>query len=748
MPVEAGEVLTTIYEVIEGGGGLVGEAVEIVTDSGIKIAEGTATAVETTNGTAATVTSISEAGGAASGAGLLAIDVGVAGAMVAPLLGIAAGYGLYNLAPEFWTSVSNKLIEAGQTIGGKVLGIVTKDGTKGLSEETIEIFKNAFIDANMLNVSTGDITGNDIEGITQFLTPIPITTVSVTQYIRYSVYEVFNNQYRGVDYTDPVYCVAIKGSYEANDWVTLFCSRSPASIEVRRLNGDYVSTHALVAAIVTLLGVTYTTYLYLDRMAKWAFSDDGNYAISNIGDDAESFNSKLSEFSLYITGGTIGGNSNPNLEPDATYPSRNVPFPQTYPNYQPIELPQTMPSTVPVFYPVELPSSNPSQEQALDPDPNPLPDPQLEFLLKTLPIPDPIPDLQIQPQVSPDPDPLPEPQPAPKPLEVPQQIDPIDPNPTPQPNPLPVVFPSLDTVNSTKLFTVYAPTQGQLDDLGGFLWSSNIIDEIKKIWQNPLDGIISLAKVYVTPTTGSSHNIILGNLDSEVSSLVVTSQFVDVNCGSVDIPEEKRNATDYSPYSTVHIYLPFIGIHELDVDEIMGGTIRVLYHVDVYTGTCLADILLTRSPDVTTEKVIYTFSGNCSQSLPLTSSSAAGMIHAILGLGAGAISVAGGGALGAIAAASMVGQSLTHEMLHVGHSGNLSANAGIMGQRKPFVIISRRHGYDANGYNDYYGYPSNKTVYLSNCAGFVRIKDIKLHCPCTDAEENEIIALLGSGVYL
>ena len=118
----------------------------------------------------------------------------------------------------------------------------------------------------------------------------------------------------------------------------------------------------------------------------------------------------------------------------------------------------------------------------------------------------------------------------------------------------------------------------------------------------------------------------------------------------------------------------------------------------------------------------------------------------VASLGAAAIGVvAGGGALGGMGIAAL-GHSLTHEMLHIGHSGSLSANAGIMGQRNPFIIIGRRFSADANDYGSIYGYPTNKTVYLGNCSGFTRVKAIQLKTGATSAETTEIEALLKQGV--
>ena len=159
MPVE--EQLATIFDVIEGGASTpAGEVIQFPTDvagAGATL-EGTTTQVTLGNGVTTEVSQLTVLEGGATetaGVGLLAMDVGTVGLAIAPALGIIAGVGLYNLAPEFWTNVSNRLVQAGQTVGGKVRAFLNSDTKQaGFSKETIEIFKEAFAEAGLFDVST------------------------------------------------------------------------------------------------------------------------------------------------------------------------------------------------------------------------------------------------------------------------------------------------------------------------------------------------------------------------------------------------------------------------------------------------------------------------------------------------------------------------------------------------------------------------------------------------------------------
>ena len=292
------------------------------------------------------------------------------------------------------------------------------------------------------------------------------------------------------------------------------------------------------------------------------------------------------------------------------------------------------------------------------------------------------------------------------------------------------------------LWSIYNPTINELKSLGGYLWSSNIIEILQKFLNNPMDCIISLHMIYATPSTNGKQNIILGYLDSGVNANVVVNQFINIDCGSVNTTEYFGDARDYvSPYTTVECYLPFIGIVKLKTEDIIGSNINIIYTLDVLTGAILCKIFVTKNG---AKQQLYTFNGNASVQIPLTGSDRTRLLSgAITGAVAG---ITTGGLIGAVAggvAGGLMGGT------SIERSGNFSANSGALGIKKPYLIISRKTPYDADNYNDYYGYPSNKTVVLNNCKGFTRVKDIYIDIPnATNEEKNEIETLLKNGVII
>lgn len=421
------------------------------------------------------------------------------------------------------------------------------------------------------------------------------------------------------------------------------------------------------------------------------------------------------------------------------------------------------------FYPVPMPD-NVMPSSTPEPDPGPGPGPA--------PGPDPTPD--------PDPDPDPEPDPEDQPLsdrEDAQEdpiIDPetatdillqtiidilirieptgmedpetdpaseteplnIDPNPpaTGEGSTPAIVMP---TGSASRLWSVYNPSQAQVDAFGAWLWSSNFIDQIKKLFFDPMQAIIGIHKVFATPVVSGQGTIACGYIDSQVPSNLVGSQYVTVSCGSVNLYEYFGNVFDYNDTDLL-LYLPFIGFVQIDTDHAMRGTVTVTYRVDVYTGACLAEVAVARDGG---GGVIYTFSGDCSVHYPLSSGSYMGIVSGLISAAGGII----GGALTGnplmIGAGVMAGA--TGSRAKVQHSGQITGNAGAMGCKKPYFVIERPQT-AMTSYLDLQGGGANYRTNITDVSGYARFTDVKLNYTgnATDEEKEELKRLLESGVYI
>lgn len=299
------------------------------------------------------------------------------------------------------------------------------------------------------------------------------------------------------------------------------------------------------------------------------------------------------------------------------------------------------------------------------------------------------------------------------------------------------------TGSASSLWAVYNPTQEQVNAFGAWLWDSNLVEQIKKLFSDPMQAIIGIHKVFATPETGAEQNIKCGYIDSGVPSKIVTNQYTTVNCGTVNLREYFGNVFDYSPYTEVSLYLPFIGIVKLDVADVMRSSITVKYHVDVITGACLADVIVSRDGY---GGVLYQYSGSAIVTYPVSSGSYASALTGILSIAGGvATTIASGGALAPAAIGAAVGMSRLHT--DVQKSGSFTGAAGAMGAKKPYLIISRPQTAMPSSYKHLEGQPASHYTRLGDTSGYVKVKSVMVNgISATDTELDMIQSLLMQGV--
>lgn len=305
----------------------------------------------------------------------------------------------------------------------------------------------------------------------------------------------------------------------------------------------------------------------------------------------------------------------------------------------------------------------------------------------------------------------------------------------------PVVVP---TGSASALWSVYNPTQAQLNSFGAWLWSSNFIDQVLKLFNNPMQAIIGVHKIFATPAVSGSGSIVVGYLDSGVSANLVGAQYTTINCGSVSVREQFGNVFDYTD-THVRLYLPFIGIVDLDTSDVMRGTVSVVYHVDVITGACLAEVRVTRDGSGGT---LYQFAGDASVRYPISSGSYMGIVSGIASaVGGIASAIMTGGATLPMAAGAVAG-GLSGAKTNVQHSGSFSGNAGAMGAKKPYLIIERPQTMIADGFRNYQGKAANVVRTVAQCSGYFKMSDIHTDSisGASAAEVQAIKTSLESGV--
>lgn len=341
----------------------------------------------------------------------------------------------------------------------------------------------------------------------------------------------------------------------------------------------------------------------------------------------------------------------------------------------------------------------------------------------------------------------------------------------------PPTFPSIIPASGPGFIHVYNPTPAEFVAFGSWLWVTYADATIDKILNNPFDGVIGAHELYATPNTSGSDNIRSAFLTCPTTAALVPNRYSEIDCGTVIVPEFYGNYLDYSPYSQAYIYLPFIGINEVSIDDIVGHAVKIIYRVDSYSGSCIAMIFVAKDGY---QNLCYQFAGSCSVEVPMAGGSQAaikagemqaeayaraGIANAALsgaaaiGSGLAAGGVAGGllgglSMLGGVAGAWYSGQrnldaARIANKSSVQHSGQFGASHGAMGKKEPFIIIRNPIQVKVTNYNEDYGYPAHKRVIIGGCSGYLRVREVNvISAHATDEEKMAIEAALKNGVYV
>ena len=317
-----------------------------------------------------------------------------------------------------------------------------------------------------------------------------------------------------------------------------------------------------------------------------------------------------------------------------------------------------------------------------------------------------------------------------------------------------VGVPALPTLSavSAGFIAMYSPTLSQLNQLASFLWTDSMFDpdNFKKLFTDPMECIIGLTIVPVNPSSSGAMNVKVGYVDTGISMARLSSQYAEVNCGTIKAEEFWGSALDYSPMTRLHLYLPYVGIREINADEIMNKTIGVVYHIDLLSGGLTAFVTANGS-------VLYQFNGQCALNIPMASSNFTNMIQgAITSIGSVASTVATHGAsvgAGLALTATQIGASTANNAISnkpsFSHSGSMGGSGGMLGVQTPYLIIERPRQSMPEGMNKFCGFPSNIYYKLYDLEGFTQIEYIHIDdIPATGEELSEIERLLKEGVIL
>ena len=289
------------------------------------------------------------------------------------------------------------------------------------------------------------------------------------------------------------------------------------------------------------------------------------------------------------------------------------------------------------------------------------------------------------------------------------------------------------------LTSTFKMTKERLVQLGQFLWGSNIFDKFSLVNNNPIENIISCKSIPIN-TDGTNQEIVLGNVTTGVNGEKISNNFAKQTIGSVAITEHYHNFLDYSPYTNVILYLPYIGFKELDTSLVMNKTLQVIYTVDAITGGCLAQVYVNSVR-------LYEFTGNVGIDMPITASNRAQVEAGYIQAGVGATMSALGGNIGG-AVTSLLNSATSQ--YHYSSTGNPSPMCVASTNRTCYVIIDRPNYQNLKAFNHTRGRKCYLSKTISKLHGFT-ICDSNIDLSgvnATQSELEELKEILSSGFYV
>lgn len=325
---------------------------------------------------------------------------------------------------------------------------------------------------------------------------------------------------------------------------------------------------------------------------------------------------------------------------------------------------------------------------------------------------------------------------------------------------------------------VYSMALSQLLNVTNIFYTNDesILSNIKKGLElygaNPIQSIISLMYFPFNEnqvgTWTSENSISFGSYSHElpftIKKLAAPGGYLDA--GSFELARRWNDWRDYAPYQSVTIYLPYVGLKQLDLARYLGKRVNIRYYVDIYTGTGICCLM-------SNGQMIEYHDCMLGVSLPIQGSDfasyASSMMQAVMSSGNSIIGgaqkgaqmggqfgspVVGalGGMVGGVASSAGAIFSLDHmskpnDLLTT--KGSFSGGVALNMPQYIYLIYEYYETETPRNLHTMCGLPSNYGGRGSEFSGFTKASSVELNTEgMTVSEVNELESLLQSGVYL
>lgn len=313
------------------------------------------------------------------------------------------------------------------------------------------------------------------------------------------------------------------------------------------------------------------------------------------------------------------------------------------------------------------------------------------------------------------------------------------------------------TLTATGVFNrCYVLDGNGVNDLCDFLYnaSDSVFDEIIDgvlTRGNPIESLIDLRlypfDVRAFTGAGTPEFIKFGRTQTTVAaSKLPHNANAVISLGSCVVPRYYNNFLDYE--MTAKLYIPFCGVCDLPVDRILNHTLSIKLIVDYITGACCAVVYVDSLP------LVYQ-SGVIGVSIPMTATDSAEFGKSIIGnLITGATQTAGKNPAAAVGSFADAASKIWNGS-DIQTAGSSSPQVALYQPKNAYLLLSIVNP-PSGVYDDVYAATIGYATFMPvsaiswmNGSGFTVFDNVQLTVgQATDAERDEILSLLTSGVYM
>ena len=352
-------------------------------------------------------------------------------------------------------------------------------------------------------------------------------------------------------------------------------------------------------------------------------------------------------------------------------------------------------------------------------------------------------------------------------------------------------LPEPETLNYGHFLTAYQLDSGNLVDIGDFLFDTNFWTSLKNKFEglsDPLSMIVSAVEIPFTlgavPTTFKLGGIEVENGEGKaIMCAKHSTRYVKYGFGSIRLLEVWGTAKDYTNCD-ISIFLPYVGMRQIDPDLGVNSVLTLAVIIDVWTGDL--NYMLEVNNNSMQNKyygsagVPYRWSGNCGNKIPIgkvdpstpilnvaaslgSMAVGAGMMALTGGIGGAAAAATGGmvtagSAVGDGAGAGLITsgargamQDLTNGFSPIAQSsGNISGAVGYMDFQYPYLVIKRGVPSYPNNWRQEIGAPRYQEFQVGSLSGYTEFAEIHADAVngASDDEKLMIEEMLKAGVIL